>query len=359
MVCGTLPRLLSLKAPVYPTDLPPEPALMPPHPEYDVAVIGAGPSGSRTAELLASRGFRTALFERDRAAGQPVHCTGIVSTECFERYGLPSSLVIRKVSGFLLRSPSGRGVRLQRDDTQAYILDRVELDRLLADRAADAGAQLVLHTTVDDLQWTGGAVSMRATTNGFSRTVTARAAVVATGYGAPLARKLGLGTVQEVVSGCQAVVEAHDLDEVEVFTGGAFGHGGYGWLVPWRPGYALAGLLTRKHTMRRLDEYMQRLQADGRVGAVQETFRCRAIPLGVPKRTVANGVIGVGDVVSQVKPTSGGGIYYSLLGADTAAEVLAQALDAGDVTAEGLMPYDRHWRKLMEPEIRQGYALRR
>src|SRR5690606_22628197 len=149
---------------------------------------------------------------------------------------------------------------------------------------------------------------------------TARAAVIATGYGAPLAKKVGLAASGEVVSGCQAIVAAEDVEEIEVFTGGAFGYGGYGWLVPWRPGYALAGLLTRKHTVRLMQEHIERLQREGRIGAVQQVFRCRAIPLGVTRRAVRDGIIGVGDAVSQVKPTSGGGIYYGLLGADAAAE---------------------------------------
>ena len=330
-----------------------------PRPDHDVAVIGAGPSGSRTAQLLATRGLRVAIFERDAQPGQPVHCTGIVSTECFERYDLPASLVIREVRSFVLRAPSGRGTRVQRDATQAYVLDRVALDRLLADRAVQAGAELVLGTTVEDIRWDGKGVTLRMNNGGERQTATARAAVLATGYGAPLMARAGIEDEREVLSGCQAVVAADGVDDVEVFTGSVFGHGGYGWLVPWRPGYALAGLLTRKHTVRLMDEHLQRLRAQGRIGAVEQVYRCRPIPLGVPKSAVADGILAVGDVIGQVKPTSGGGIYYGLLGAEAAADVLADALERGDLTAAALAPYDQRWRALMETEIRQGYALRR
>ncbi|MEE8517692.1 MAG: hypothetical protein V3S98_01035, partial [Dehalococcoidia bacterium] len=142
-------------------------------------------------------------------------------------------------------------------------------------------------------------------------------------------------------------------------TGEGFGDGGFGWLVPWKPGLALAGLLTRRASMDYLRQHLDRLHEAGRIGAVRELFRCRGIPLGVSRRAVLDGIIGVGDAVGQVKPTSGGGIYYGLLGADAAAETLLEALAAGDLSAESLAPYERRWRDMLEPEIRQGYALRR
>ena len=325
--------------------------------DYDVAVVGAGPAGSGTARSLAARGYRVALLERDPGPGQPVHCTGIVSDECFERYGLPASLVIGSVSSFVLRSPSGRPAHIQRRSVQAHVLDRVGLDRWLADEAVRAGADLVTSTAVDDVRWTGDGV--RLSLSAGSAPLTARAAVVATGFGTPLARKLDIGSSGELLSGCQVVVEQEGVDEIEVFTGDALGAGGFGWLVPWRPGLGLAGLLTRKHTMHRLNEHLARLRAAGRIGRVVERFRLRAVPIGLPDRTVADGIVAVGDVAGQVKPTSGGGIYYALLSAEIAATTLAEALEAGDVTAAGLAPYEERWRAALGSEIRQGMRLRR
>ena len=327
--------------------------------DYDVAVVGAGPAGSGTARSLAARGYRVALLERDPDPGQPVHCTGIVSTECFERFDLPASLVIRSVSSFVLRSPSGRPARVQRRTVQAHVLDRVALDHWLAAEAVRAGADLVTSTAVDDIRWTGDGVRLSLGERGSRAPLTARAAVVATGFGAPLPRRLGIGSSGELLSGCQVVVEQSGEAEVEVFTGDALGNGGFGWLVPWRPGLALAGLLTRKHTMHRLEEHVARLSAAGSIGRVVEVFRCRAVPIGLPARTVADGILAVGDVAGQVKPTSGGGIYYALLSAELAASTLAEALEAGDVTEGGLAPYEERWRAALAPEIRQGMRLRR
>ena len=327
--------------------------------DYDVAVIGAGPAGSRTAESLASRGFRVALLEKDLAPGNPVHCTGIEGTECFERYGLPESLVIHSVSSFVLISPSGRRASLQRSETQAYVLDRVAMDQLMVDRAVEAGCELLTSFRADDVHWNGDGVTISGMHEQAPARIEARAAVVATGFGTKLPRRAGLGAPSDLLSGCQAVVETTEATELELFTGATLGGGGFGWLVPWKPGLALTGLMTRRNTMSHLNAHVSRLQDAGQVGAVRELYRCRAIPLGVAQHSVADGVLGVGDAMGQVKPTSGGGIYFGLLAADEAASALTDALESGDVSAAGLAPYEHRWRALLEQEIRQGYKLRR
>ena len=327
-------------------------------PDYDVTVVGAGPAGSRTAEALAQRGFHVALLEKGKVVGEPVHCTGIVSDECFQRYNLPDSLVIRPITSFVLRSPSGRPAHVARKNKQAHVLDRVALDRLLADRAVSAGAELMKTFSVDDVTWMGDHVEVQGTHEGHPAGLTSRAAVIATGYGSKLPRRAGLGGASDYASGCQAVVETEIFDDIQVFTGGALGDGGFGWLVPWKPGLALTGLITRRDTMSYLRAHVTKLQDSGQVGAVRELFRCRGIPLGITQRSVADGVLGVGDAVGQVKPTSGGGIYFGLLGAEEAAGTLAESLAAGDVSAASLAPYEHRWRALLGAEIHQGYALR-
>jgi flavin-dependent dehydrogenase len=308
--------------------------------------------------VLAGQGFRVAIIERDVELGLPVHCTGIVSTECIERYDLPRELAISPISSFVLRSPSGSGAAVSRRSVQAQVFDRIELDRAMVNRATTAGAELITSANVTDIRWAGDRVELTGELPGTTG-MTARAAVVATGFGAKLVRRVGLDSSMELVSGCQVVVEADDLEQLEIFTGGSLGEGGFGWLVPWKPGYALAGLLTRRDTVTYLHDHVRRLQDDGRVGRVREVFRCRPIPVSLSRRAVVDGILGVGDAVGQVKPTSGGGIYFGMIGADAAAATLATALERGDLTQAGLMPYEHRWRSILEAEIHQGYALRR
>jgi flavin-dependent dehydrogenase len=232
------------------------------------------------------------------------------------------------------------------------------MDRLFVERAVAAGVELITSTTVSDLAWTGTGVEAQAQRDGEAITLHAHAAVIATGFGGKLPRKAGLGAPGDLLSGCQVVAEARDVDELEVLTGKAYGDGGFAWLVPWKPGLALTGLMTRRGTMNHLGDHVARLQTEGRIGAVHEVYRCRAIPIGTAGHTVSDGIVGVGDAMGLVKPTSGGGIYFGLLSADFAAPVLAAAIEDGDLSAARLAPYENQWRDLLESEIKQGEALR-
>jgi digeranylgeranylglycerophospholipid reductase len=66
----------------------------------------------------------------------------------------------------------------------------------------------------------------------------------------------------------------------------------------------------------------------------------------------------VGEAAGQVKPTSGGGIYYGLLCADIAAEVLHQAFLAGDFSTAALSTYQKKWRARLNRELTFDYWAR-
>ncbi len=67
----------------------------------------------------------------------------------------------------------------------------------------------------------------------------------------------------------------------------------------------------------------------------------------------------VGDAAGQVKPTSGGGIYYGLLCADIAADTLHQALQTDDLSAKNLTKYERRWKRRLGRELKIGYRTRK
>jgi digeranylgeranylglycerophospholipid reductase len=70
-------------------------------------------------------------------------------------------------------------------------------------------------------------------------------------------------------------------------------------------------------------------------------------------------VIALGDAAGLVKPTTGGGIFYSLVSAALAAQTLAELLPRDELEAESLAIYERRWRKRLGSELRWQLLLRR
>jgi flavin-dependent dehydrogenase len=87
--------------------------------------------------------------------------------------------------------------------------------------------------------------------------------------------------------------------------------------------------------------------------------RRKILPLSQIERTYGDRLIVVGDAAGLVKPTTGGGIYYSLLSARLAAQTLTPALRADDLRAEALAHYQRAWRQRLGSELRWQTVLRR
>jgi flavin-dependent dehydrogenase len=79
--------------------------------------------------------------------------------------------------------------------------------------------------------------------------------------------------------------------------------------------------------------------------------RLKILPLSRISRTYGDRFIAVGDAAGLVKPTTGGGIYYSLVSASIGASVLAAALQEGDLSGARLSEYERRWRARLETEL--------
>jgi geranylgeranyl reductase family protein len=320
---------------------------------YDVIVIGAGPVGSRVAHRLAGRGHRVMVLERRPQVGEKVCCTGIVSEECARAFDLDEGVILRRANSAKLFSPSGKLLQLRREESQACILDRAAFDLAMVSRAQGEGAEYVFDSPVSDIAVGEKGVRVEVSRQE-RRHFEARAVVIAAGFGSRLVQKLGLGELTDFALGAQAEVETPGIEEVEVHFGQKIAPGFFGWLVPTRPGRARVGLLSRHNPERYLRDWLESLQAQGKVVSAESKLSCGAVPLKPLDRTHGERVVVVGDAAGQVKPTTGGGIYYGLLCADIAADTLHQALEQDDLSMKSLARYEREWRERLEWELKIG-----
>ena len=186
---------------------------------YDVIVIGAGPIGSQVAYRLAGMGYGVVVLEQKETLGGQVCCTGIVGQECVRSFDIDESVILKGVNTARLFSPSGRLLRLWREATQAFIVDRSAFDLAMANRAQEKGARYVLNSPVWDIEVGDKGVRVEVAHREGRSSFEARAAVITTGFGSRLVGKLGLGKVGDFVMGAQAEVPVVDVDEVEVYFG--------------------------------------------------------------------------------------------------------------------------------------------
>lgn len=134
---------------------------------YDAIVVGARCAGSPTAMLLARQGYRVLLVDRDGFPSDTIsthliHPPGIA---LLRRWALLDRLVATRcpsIDGYRFDfgafSIAGRPAPID-GIAQAYAPRRTILDKLLVDAAAEAGAEVREHFTVQDVVVENGQVA--------------------------------------------------------------------------------------------------------------------------------------------------------------------------------------------------------
>lgn len=321
-------------------------------------VIGGGPVGSYLAYRMAAAGYSVVVLEKEKRLRERICCTGIIGQECIDTFGIADDVILRRVNSARLFSPSGKILRLWREKTQAYVVDRVAFDRAMAERAQHVGAEYIFDSHVRNIEVEDDIIKAE-TDNRVAENFKARVAVIAAGFGSRLVEVSGLGKVGGFVTGAQSRVETAGVDEVEVYFGRDIAPGCFAWLVPTSPNEALAGLLSLRDPGDYLRKFISSRVAEGKIVSADVDIIHGGIQLRPLARTYGNRVITVGGVAGQVKPITGGGIYYGLLCADIAADNLKQALENDDLSAKKLAGYEKGWKIKLGREMKIGYYARK
>ncbi|HJK16341.1 MAG TPA: NAD(P)/FAD-dependent oxidoreductase, partial [Methanocorpusculum sp.] len=192
---------------------------------YDVIVIGAGPAGSMAAHAAALRGASVLLVEKRPAIGAPVRCAeGIVTadlTEFMDPDPKWVSTVIRTArfiapdkSTFTISGKTG-------DEILGYTLDRKIFDRDLAMKAADAGADVLVHALAVPLMEGGRISGATIYQHGKTHEVRAKVVIAADGVESKFAKSAGINTtvaLADLDSCVQYLVTDIDIEqETNVF----------------------------------------------------------------------------------------------------------------------------------------------
>lgn len=323
----------------------------------DSLIVGAGPAGLLSGKEIATKGFSVNILEEHNQIGVPSHCAGLVSIEGLKRIGVEASsrFVQNEVVGGRIYSPDGQCIEIRDKRPRAYVIDRVAFDQLLAEKAIDAGAKLVLGRRVEKLILADGGVT-GASCAGWVEKV--RIVIDAEGPTRRLAKEAGLVNPKRVpLLGVNTEITREiDPTMVEVWFGEEIAPGFFAWVIPTSDKQARVGLATRGgDPVKLLTRFIKK-----RFGtATQTPPRAGQVLVDGPvSKTSFSGLLLVGDAAGHVKPTTGGGVVLGGLCAIQAGKVAAQALESGDLSEKNLQRYEETWRRLYGAEFKSMQTLR-
>lgn len=333
--------------------------------QYDIVVVGAGPVGATAARYAALNGASVLLIEEHASVGSPVGCTGLLSTRAISECDVKptNDIVLNSVRGAHVYSPNGSCLPIDGGKTKAYVVSRKIFDRKLVAMAVDAGVDISIKTRAIGLNRTKRLQELSVLQNGVPKTITANVIIGADGVRSNIAKMAGLGNVQKVLSGIQieAPYTSNDANFVELFMGSQ-APGFFGWTVPVSETISRIGLAVPTGNESHAIQYLNILlnsnkEISARCGGGALDIVYGGIPLGPLSKTVADGVLIVGDAAGQVKPTSGGGIYTGATCAKIAGEVAASAAIEEDSSVNRLNEYDKRWRAKLGRELNIGMKI--
>jgi digeranylgeranylglycerophospholipid reductase len=323
----------------------------------DALIVGGGPGGLFMAARLAERGFRTLVCEEHSRIGDPVHCTGVVSADTFPRFDLPNSATLNQLTHVRFQSPGGIRVDYTTPSPLATVIDRPAFDRALADRASAAGAEVRAGARVSSLEIQGARVA--ASIAGVP--VHARLAVLACGASYAFQRRFGFGLPRTYLHTAQRELRAGRLSDVELHFGQHVAPGGFAWAVPVQRAdgpHVRIGVMASRDVLQCYARMLDRVRERWGVADGGLPPRQKILPLGAIDRTFGDRVLVVGDAAGLVKPTTGGGIHYSVVSAALAAKVAIDALQRDRLDAGTLSAYERTWREELADEFEAQHELR-
>ncbi|NQT46468.1 MAG: NAD(P)/FAD-dependent oxidoreductase [Candidatus Omnitrophica bacterium] len=328
----------------------------------DVAIIGAGPIGNYVGYLLATAGLDVVLLEEHAVVGEPAHCTGIIGMDAFEQFDLPRNAVVGELKKVKIISPHRKIFDYDFDTSQALVVDRSKFDRGIAQMAILNGAQLMMDATATGIEVLKDRVDIKIRKDGRIKRIAAKMAVISTGLHYGLQERLGMGKPRDFLKCAQVETDVMDRnDYVEVYFGKRLAPGSFAWVVPIETGNgprARIGLSSTQSASAYLDKFLVSLNSRV-LNAEHLDVKRSAIPLTPIARTFHNRVLAVGDAAGVVKPSTGGGVFYGLICAGIAAEVVKKAFKIGRFDQRVLSEYERQWKKRLGLELKIGYYFRR
>ena len=315
--------------------------------KMEIVIVGAGPVGCYTAQLLKNYGIKTRIIEEHQEVGKPIKCAGLVGRQVFEKTLLPpsESSIINRIDGASFFY--GDDNFIIKRERVAYVIDRARFDKNLSQglevecgkrvvEIKEERAGYILKTNDDDIYadlviGADGALSrVRKYINiqGNIKRNFKKREYVKNYLGIQYRIKL-----EEDLPGSK-ITQVYLREGIPFFI----------WVIPEGDNIIRVGVISR-NSRRDLLEFLRESKIKGDIIGKLAGI----IPIGLTKNYYKNIAL-VGDAAVQVKPLTGGGIFYGL----KSAEILAKC-----IRDRKLDEYDRLLKRKFRKEIKFGLKARR
>jgi flavin-dependent dehydrogenase len=341
-----------------------------PSSSYDTIVIGAGPTGATAATVLAMKGRRVLVLEKDKFPRY--HVGESLIPHCYftlERIGMidqmRASRFPKKYSVQFV-TPSGKMSQpfyftQHRDHPamQTWQVVRSEFDQMLLDNARAKGATILEEMTVKEFIRDNGTVTGVRGVDKTGQSFAFRTPVTIDASGRdgfsqipngwrvrdPMLNKIAIWTY------FQGAIRDPGMDEGAT-TVAYLPDKGWFWYIPWPDNMVSVGIVAEADYLYRdtrdlaeifcreigNNAWIKQHLAPGKVVApyrVTAEFSYRA------KHCAENGLVLAGDAFAFLDPVFSSGVFLALKSGEMAADAVDAALSNGDVSATAFDAYGR------------------
>jgi geranylgeranyl reductase family protein len=306
---------------------------------FDVAVIGAGPSGAVAAKRCADYGLNTVLVEKQRLPRAKL-CGGAISIRTLPLIGadIPEELIEQRIKGFRFYSPALKPIDKISKEVMGISVKRDAFDAFLAGLAVKAGCKLIQGNPLTDLTVNDKGVNL-SLKNG--ENINAKLVIGADGVNSLVAKKTNIrqhfpNTQVGLCLGSNIPLKQTEMaklnpDLLELYFSNI--PYGYGWVFPKCNSISIGigGSLAHLCNPRQIfDDFCKTVSEVKGVQIEAVEVGANLEPAGgFSNKVVAERTLLVGDAAGFADPFTGEGIYYAIKSGQLAADTAKWALKRG------------------------------
>lgn len=321
--------------------------------EYDVIIVGGGPSGLSAASFLCDYGYSVALFDMSEQLGKEAVCSGVISKESFDRYNLPENTVVARLKDADLVSPSGIRIPYSHPNQAVTVVDRQRFDYELGLIATSKGADIHLNSRVRSVIPDTDSVTVEVLNIDELSCYKSKLLFLATGIKYNMHGGIGLKRPTKILKGIQVDVNRVLTKKLSIHWGERYSDGFFGWSIPLDNGKTRVGVMTEGNS----DCGLENLLYDLGYKADEDeelNIRKRGITYGSYTRPFSERVLVLGEAAGFIKTTTGGGISYGIMSAEIASDVARNCFDRNKFDISVLSEYNDRCKELFSDEIKYG-----